>query len=219
MSTSLHLCEAIAFDLDGTLVDTTSLHVAATQAASRAVFAEDAPHERVVASLGRPLPESMAIISAARGQGDALAMAYLSYYAAHADEGVQCFPGTIPLLAALQAAGYRLALLSNKLQTWGREEIARLGIAGYFISTVFMEDMPSPKPSGLALRPILEQLRLPARRVLVIGDGEGDIACAHAAGALSGAALWGVLQPAPLLAAHPHYRFDTINDVRKLLLP
>ncbi len=209
-------CDAVAFDLDGTLVDTAALHVAATAAATLVVFGVAAPPDAIRRSLGRPLPESMRVVSDGRGQIDELARAFLRYYAAREGDGAQCFAGTLATLDALRHAGLRLALLSNKLRVWGLDEIARLGLAPYFECVVFMEDMPRPKPSGWALRPVLETLRLPPERVLVVGDSVADIACARAAGAPSGAALWGAPDPAPLIAATPTYLFDALADLTRL---
>jgi phosphoglycolate phosphatase len=215
--TQQRLCDLVVFDLDGTLVDTAGLHVAASHAAARAVFGQDAAPELVTRSLGQPLQESMRIISDGRGQVLELMSAFLTHYAAHEGDGVQCFPDVMPTLAALHAAGLPLALLSNKLRDWGVAEIARLGLAPYFGQVVFTEDMPIPKPSPLALEPLLRTYGLPPARVLLIGDGVGDLRCAQAAGALAGAALWGPHDSAPLLAAQPDYIFQQMGEILSLL--
>ncbi len=217
LMTQHRLCDLVVFDLDGTLVDTAGLHVAASQAAARAVFGQEVALEVVTRSLGLPLQESMAVISDGRGQVMELVAAFLAHYSAHEGEGAQCFPDAIPTLAALRAAGYPLALLSNKLRAWGTAEIARLGLAPFFAQVVFTEDMPVPKPSPLAVEPLLRAFHVKAKRVLLIGDGVGDIQCAQAAGALAGAALWGPHDPAPLLAARPHYAFHQMSEILELL--
>jgi phosphoglycolate phosphatase-like HAD superfamily hydrolase len=117
------------------------------------------------------------------------------------------------MLDALRAAGVRLSLLSNKLRAWGQEEIARLKLAPYFASVVFLEDMPAPKPSGLALQPIVRKLDVAPGQILVIGDSAGDMLCAQAAGARSGAAVWGAYDAAPVLATRPQFVFRTLTDV------
>jgi phosphoglycolate phosphatase len=209
-------CDLVVFDLDGTLVDTAGLHVAATQAAAEAVLGHAVAPDLVARSLGLPLQESMRLISADDAQVAPLMAAFLRYYSAHEGEGAQLFPATIPTLTALQGAGMPLALLSNKLRAWGLAEIARLGLAPYFAQVVFAEDMPVPKPSPLALDPLLRTFALSAARVLLVGDSVGDLRCAQAAGALAGAALWGPHDPAPLLAAQPAYAFYRMDDILAL---
>jgi len=216
MSTTAFPCDVVAFDLDGTLIDTAALHVAATQAAGQAIFGAPIAASLVAHSLGHPLPESMAIISDGRGQIDALITAFMGYYAEHEHDGAQCFAETVPTLGTLRAAGVPLALVSNKLRMWGWAEIERLGITPYFASIVFMEDMPQPKPSGWALQPVIATLGVAIERVLLVGDSVADIACATAAGALSAAALWGTHDHTHLLAAKPTYAFATMRDLAAL---
>jgi phosphoglycolate phosphatase-like HAD superfamily hydrolase len=211
------LYDAVVFDLDGTLVDTMALHIAATEAASRDVFGIMPLPERVTASLGHPLQESMQIVSDGRGRILELMEAYLAYYGAHESEGSVLFPEAFATLQALHAMGVPLAILSNKLRAWGVLELARLGIDRLFVTAVFAEDMPVPKPSGRAMEPILQALRIPPGRVLFVGDGVHDIACAHAARVQSGAALWGRADPAPLLALRPTYRFTAMREITALL--
>ena len=216
MTTRTHPFDVVAFDLDGTLVDTTALHVASSQAATRQIYGTPAPTDLIARSLGRPLTESMEILAGERGQLDDLILAFMDYYAAHQHDGAQLFNGVDALLRDLRSAGVASAVLSNKLRAWGQSEITRLGIAGLFDLAVFMEDMPAPKPSGLALRPVLERLAVKPGRVLVIGDSPGDVVCAQSAGAGAGAALWGVVTAAPLLATRPDYQFASLAAVRRL---
>jgi phosphoglycolate phosphatase-like HAD superfamily hydrolase len=210
-------CDLIVFDLDGTLVDTAALHVAATQAAVHAVFGAPLSADLVARSLGLPLNDSMHVASNGRGRIPELIVAFMDYYTDHENVEAQPFAEAIPSLAALRAANIPLALLSNKLRAWGHAEIARLGLLPYFAHITFMEDMPVPKPSGRALEPILTTLGIPATRTLLIGDGVGDLRCAREAGALSGAALWGPHDPTPLLATHPTYAFRAMDEIATLL--
>lgn len=219
--------DALAFDFDGTLVDTRALHMAASFHAAPAVLGRDVDVATVRASLGLPLPDSMRVIATGVIGGGAssvdgaaieraipaLVASFLAYYTAHQRRMVHLFPGVPETLAELRRRGYPLALLSNKLRDWGRAELADIGLAEQFAVTVFAEDMPVPKPSGAALAPVLAALGLPATRVLLVGDGAADIACARDAGAPVAAALWGAVAPTALLALKPDYILQTIGDV------
>jgi phosphoglycolate phosphatase-like HAD superfamily hydrolase len=210
--------DAVVFDLDGTLVNTSALHIDATQAAARAILGRDIPPDLINRSLGHPLLESLKIIAdGCEERRDDLAREFMRYYTSHERDGARCFPDVYNILECLQSAGISLALLSNKLRRWGQEEIARLGLTSYFTCVVFMEDMPSPKPSGLALTPILKALGLSAKRVVLIGDGVTDIACAQSAGAASAAAFWGAHDPDALYRAHPTHTLMQITDVLALV--
>lgn len=217
---------AVVFDLDGTLVDTAALHIAASHACLRAVLDRDVSEAAVRESLGRPLPESVGVL--ARGAGVAagraladltprLVEAFLAYYAAHQAELVRPFPRVSETLAALRARSYPLGLLSNKLRDWGRAELDAVGLAPYFARAVFAEEMPAPKPAPAALEPLVAALGVPACRMLVVGDGAADITCAQAAGARSAAALWGAVAPDALRALAPDYTLDAIERLLDLL--
>ncbi len=217
--------EAVVFDLDGTLVDTAALHIAASHHAARVALGHAVDEATIRASLGRPLPESMAVVAhgasmPADAEFDrtvpALVAAFLDYYAAHQAELVRLFPGVPETLAALRRRGYLLGLLSNKLQDWGRTELDALGLAAHFAVTVFAEDMPTPKPAGAALDPVLAALGAPAGRILLVGDGAADIGTAQAAGACAAAALWGAVDPASLLALDPDYALRSMDELLAL---
>ncbi len=215
----MSICDIVAFDLDGTLIDTLALHIAATRAAVKAVFNANISDSEIKHSLGQPLPAAIAMVSNGRGQELALRMEYLQYYAEHQSDGAVTFPEVPDILSTLQNNGVHLALLSNKLRRWGNEEIDRLNLRRFFEVVVFAEDMPSPKPSGLALQPIVRKTGVAPHRILVVGDSEGDLICAKSAGAMSGAALWGTYQPEILHALSPNYLFQTLSDVIATVLP
>lgn len=217
--------DAVVFDLDGTLVDTTALHIAASHHAARAALGRDVSAQTVADSLGWPLPASMAII--ARGAGlssrpavthatTQLMEAFLDYYAGHQDQLARPFPGVPEMLARLRQCGYPLGLLSNKLRDWGHAELGALALAPFFAVTVFAEDMPAPKPAGSAFDPILAVLGPTPEGILLVGDGAADIGCARAAGAKAAAALWGVADPAALLALAPDYALRSLDALLAL---
>jgi HAD superfamily hydrolase (TIGR01509 family) len=219
----------VVFDLDGTLVDTEALHLAASHHAARAVLGRDVSAEVARASLGRPLPLSMAVIAGGAGDGPgdraevdtmvpALMDAFLAFYGAHQAAMVRPFPGVPAVLAELRRRGYPLALLSNKLRAWGRAELEDVGLAPLLDVVVFMEDMPEPKPAAAALDPVLAALALAADRILLIGDGAADVGCARAAGATAAVALWGTAGREPaaresLLALGAARTFEHPSDV------
>ena len=217
--------DAVVFDLDGTLVDTRALHFAASRHAAREVLGRDTDDATIRASLGRPLTDSMRVIAQGTGVADSAALAraipalvasFLAYYAAHQHAMVRLFPTVDTTLAELRRRGYSLALLSNKLRDWGRAELQSIGLADQFAVAVFAEDMPTPKPAGAALDPVLAAFGMAAARVLLVGDGAADIACARAAGAPVAAALWGAVEPGALLALAPDYTLHVINDLLAL---
>ena len=217
---------AVIFDLDGTLVDTAALHIASSHACVCTVLGADVDDAVVRDSLGRPLPESVAVL--ARGTGlvedheiavavPRLIQAFLAYYAEHEAELVRLFARVPETLAELRVRGYALGILSNKLRAWGRAELAALGLEPCFARAVFAEDMPAPKPAAAALDPLIAALEVPASHMMLVGDGAADIACARAAGSIAAAALWGAVEPDALRALGPDHALASVDELLDLL--
>lgn len=92
-----------------------------------------------------------------------------------------------PTLAALRAAGLRLAIVSNT--PWGspaalwREEVARLGLADLVDATVFCDEAGWRKPALPIFQLALARLGVGAGECLFVGDNlVWDVAGARAAG-------------------------------------
>jgi HAD superfamily hydrolase (TIGR01509 family) len=89
--------------------------------------------------------------------------------------------GAVEALAVLQAAGLRLAVVSN----WDcslPERLDALELLGLFDTVVTSADAGAPKPEPNAFLIALERLEVAASRALHIGDEEADERAARAAG-------------------------------------
>jgi len=96
--------------------------------------------------------------------------------AAHLDSWtphIRHVPEAVPVLQALQDAGYRCGLLSNT--HWPRpfheRFLERDGLAPYLDATVYTSELPRTKPHPSAFRAVLHLLDVPdARRAAFVGD-------------------------------------------------
>jgi putative hydrolase of the HAD superfamily len=105
---------------------------------------------------------------------------------AHADAW-EPFADALALLPALRAAGLRLAVVSNFDARLPRL-LADAGLASLFDAVVYSEEVGVEKPHPAIFEELLEQLELPAARVLHVGDSRrDDVEGARAVGL---AALW-----------------------------
>ncbi len=204
---------AVAFDFDGTLLDSLPLHRTATKAAVQEVFHEDIDAVTLAKSLGAPLQHSMELISSGRGKVQELCEAYLAYYTAHVADEVTLFPNTRQTIQALKNKNIKLAILSNRLRDWGMSDMRIFQTVDLFDIIIFAEDMPEPKPSGLAMQPIINAFQMNPADILVVGDSPKDILCAHNAGSPSAAALWGASHPERTLAEQPDLQPKEITDL------
>lgn len=181
--------EAIAFDLDGTLLDT--VHDLAF--ALNRLFAErklaDIATSRVANLIGKGMPNLVRRAVAEVGgrlPGDAELAALLDRFGVLYAEclGRQSVPyaGVVDGLARLYAAGYPLAVVTNKAREFIAPHLAHAGIGRYFAVCVGAGDAAAVKPDAAPLRLAAERLGVAASRILMVGDSSNDARCARAAG-------------------------------------
>ncbi|HEX9302140.1 MAG TPA: phosphoglycolate phosphatase [Casimicrobiaceae bacterium] len=183
---------AVAFDLDGTLLDT--IHDLA--AAVNALFADldlpPVPKDILRAMVGkgmgnlvrRALAHTIGVSPEAIEDGevrDALAR-YQAHYAALLGRETLPFPGMIEGLDRLAAMGFPLAVVTNKATRFVWPHLERAHIAHYFTLAVGGDDLPTRKPDPAQLLHVAAMLKVPASRLLMVGDSGNDAKAARAAG-------------------------------------
>ena len=184
------LLDAVIFDWGGTLAvhpdgDLDDLWRAAAAALDPGRRAElTATLARIEAATWRRVAEDQASFTldaildeACRATGlDVRAAVREQATAAHLDSWtphVRHVPAAVPVLQALQDAGYRCGLLSNT--HWPRRFhehfLERDGLAPYLDATVYTSELPRTKPHPSAFKAVLHVLDVPdARRAVFVGD-------------------------------------------------
>jgi phosphoglycolate phosphatase len=183
---------AVAFDLDGTLLDT----VADLAGAVNALLAErgHAPLSRdtVRALVGKGMANlvrralALATARAPESLDDATVAAalerYQALYAAELGRATQPFPGLVDCLDRLRAAGFPLAIITNKATRFVRPHLELAGIADRFDVIVGGDDLPAKKPDPGPLLHVARAFRIPPAQLLMVGDSANDVRAARAAG-------------------------------------
>ena len=177
----------IAFDLDGTLVDTApdlidALNVILAEeaiaplpmAAARPFIGYGARRllERGFAAQGRPLETQTLSVLMDR---------FITYYAAHSVDRSRPFPGVVESLSALKAAGARLSVCTNKLTHLTIPILEGLRLNSFFDSVIGADLAPSPKPDPRHLVCAVEAAGGRADRAVMVGDAATDAGAARAA--------------------------------------
>ena len=174
---------AIAFDLDGTLVDTAPDLVRALNAVIVPRGLPAVPLADVRAMVGRGarvlLERAHARSGAEMPDGDALVAEFIEIYKADVAAESRAFPGVEDTLAWLKDAGARLSVCTNKPSVLSDLLIAELGLADYFERIVGPERTSAKKPDAAHLR---DSLGGAFARAALIGDSAPDVGSARAAG-------------------------------------
>ncbi|HAT1652103.1 TPA: phosphoglycolate phosphatase [Klebsiella oxytoca] len=233
----LHNIRGVAFDLDGTLVDSAPGLTAAVDNALYALELPMAGEERVVTWIGngadvliqRALTwarQERATLRAAQGkpsvdhddipqaeQQAILRKLFDRYYGEVAEEGSFLFPAVADTLGALYAKGLPLALVTNKPTPFVAPILSSLDIAKYFTVVIGGDDVKNKKPHPEPLLMVAEKLGLAPAELLFVGDSRNDIQAAKAAGCCSIGLTYGYNYGEPISLSEPDYIFDQFNEL------
>jgi pyrophosphatase PpaX len=208
---------ALLFDLDGTLVDTVALILAA----ARHAFAES-PGRRPtdadwIAGIGKPLRVQIAELAARPGEVDGLVTRYRAFFWEHHDRMTRPFPGALERVAALRAAGHPVGVVTAKWVEPAWKALRVAGLDGLVDAVVGADSLPEHKPDPAPVRLLLRQLDRGPGEALLVGDSPHDIAAGNAAGVATAAALWGACAREVLEAAGPRHLLLSIDELPALV--
>jgi phosphoglycolate phosphatase len=174
----------LVFDLDGTLVD--SIHDLAEAASdlSEAHGGGRFDDETVCRMVGEGAAVLVERVMARAGHAEpppgALKL-ILALYDTRMFDSTLAYPGVLDTLRAL-ADSHAMALLTNKPENSARKVLAHCGLDGFFAHMVFGDGGLARKPDPEGLRWLMKRHRAPAKRTLLVGDSEVDLAPARAGG-------------------------------------
>jgi len=174
----------LVFDWDGTLMDSIGSIVACTRATMEELgLGDGVPEQRIRGTIGLGLRETMEILCP--GGGDAMFSRILEGYRKHwletwRDRPV-LFAGVGEMLAALAEDGYLLAVATGKSRRGLEHALEQVELGGIFHSTRTVDEAFS-KPHPQMLLDILDELGVPPRSAVMIGDTTYDLEMAHGAG-------------------------------------
>lgn len=216
----------LVFDLDGTLADTArdligTLNILLAEAGLPAVAPDDARH--LVGAGARALIERGFALRGGPGEPPAiepLVARFLTHYEAHIADETCLFPGVEAALDRFRAAGFRLAICTNKPEPLARLLLDRLGVADRFSAICGRGSFPVHKPDPEMLWRTIAVAAGDPGRAIMVGDSRTDIETARNAGIPVVAVDFGYTDT-PVHALGPDRvisRFDELWDVAHALL-
>jgi phosphoglycolate phosphatase len=178
----------IAFDLDGTLVDTApdlldSLNHCLDMAGLK--HANPSELRRFVGFGGRVMIERAFEAhgrALANGELDRLYGAFIEDYLDGIPGKSAPYPGVVSALDRLSDAGFLLAVCTNKMERHSKLLLETLGLADRFQAICGQDTFPYRKPDPRHLFGTIEAAGGDVERALMVGDSRTDIDTAKAAG-------------------------------------
>jgi pyrophosphatase PpaX len=213
IATRLAQVDCVLFDLDGTLVDTIDLILRSFRHATEQVLGEALPDEVVLADVGVPLARQMRSFSEA--DADELLRVYREHNAEHHDDLIREYPGVEDVLRELRARGYKLGVVTSKLNHMACRGLDCFDLRPLVDLVVGADDVEIHKPDPHPLLVAAERLGSAPERCVYVGDAPPDMQAARGARMVAIAALWGAAHADErVLAERPDI---ALSDVRQLL--
>lgn len=188
-------CQAVLFDLDGTLIDTAPDMVRILDDMLAHYDAPNLPYAqaRSVVSNGSLGLVRLGFPQASEALLKELQQEYLDRYEADVYRDSTLFPGLDELLDVLERGRLPWGIVTNKPERMTSPLLECLGLGTRSACTVSGDTLPQRKPHPEPLWHACRLANLDPERTLYIGDAERDIAAGRAAGMPTLAAAYGYI--------------------------
>jgi pyrophosphatase PpaX len=207
--------EAILFDLDGTLLDTTDLIVASFQHVARIYLGREVTLEELLPSFGKPLIEGLEELMP--GKGQEMVLTYREFNLQHHDNMVKIFPGIKEMLQELKQRKIKLGIVTSKVKKTAIKGLELFGIEQLFDVIIGLEDTTIHKPNPEPVLLALELVQTAPGRCLMVGDSPHDIVSAQRAGVATAAVSWSNIPLQSLLELKPTFVLNNASELVKIV--
>lgn len=215
--------DAVLFDLDGTLLDTTAAIISSLKHTVRHFTGRTPDLADLRPYMGLPLADTFACLTP--GKVQEACDVYVEHNLAVHKDLVRAYPGVNETIEALRRYGVRRALVTSKRRPTAQLGLQIAGLTGAFDALVFHGDTqkskPDPEPVLLALR--LLNLDAAQGQVIFVGDSPWDVRAAKNASPLvpglkmtTAAVTYGVTAADVLREENPDYLLNSITEILAL---
>ena len=178
----------IAFDLDGTLVDTAPDLISALNfildREGLSPVPLDAARNMIGAGARKLIERGLELEGRAVGVSDVdrLTADFIDYYAAHIADASRPFEGLEGALDDLAARGCRLAVCTNKLEWLSKRLLDELGLSPRIAAICGADTFGVSKPDPAILRQTIVRAGGNLSSAIMVGDAGTDVGVARRAG-------------------------------------
>jgi pyrophosphatase PpaX len=208
--------QTVLLDLDGTVIDSVALIRESHRHAVRRVLGLELPDERLVANVGRPLPEQMRHFSTEHVEP--LLEAYQEWNEANTTRLLRAYEDLDAALVHLRDRGVRLGIVTSKRARMVALAWDVLPLHGLFDVVITADDTDRHKPDPEPIRIALERLGADAGSAAFVGDAPFDIQAGNAAGVHTVGVTWGFFTRAQLEPEAPDEIVDTVAELEAYVL-
>jgi phosphoglycolate phosphatase len=138
---------------------------------------------------------------------------FLEAYGRAPEEGSRLYPGVRDFLAALQARGLPMALITNKPARFVPPLLRSFELDGFFGLTLGGDSLAEKKPHPAPLLHAAAHFGVAPARCLMVGDSRHDIEAARRAGCPVAAVTYGYNHGEPVTASGPDWVVDSLPEL------
>jgi len=207
----------VAFDLDGTLLDSANSIVNGVVNCWEACGFPVPDKKHIRRIIGLPWEESIKELLPEAGQNE---FAQIKAYHAEVASGVRprperqeaVFPGIIEVLDQIDLSGYLLSIITSRSSGRLQELLDNNGIGERFVTLKTTDNGPG-KPSPFLMNQMLSELGIDKKDAVMVGDTTFDVLMARNAGTAAIGVTWGVHEAEELSEAGAQEIIDNVYNL------
>jgi len=214
--------DAIVFDLDGTLIDSSkgildSLFKAMDVHGIKPAITKLDSHF----FMGKSLPETLDVLmpGATKEMIKKVGDYYVSHYYDNYMDKAETFEGVKETVRSLYERGYKMAVATAKHSFCAEAELKSSGIRRYFLEVRGRDEGVPAKPDPKLLFEICEKLNVDPKKILMVGDTDRDVLFGKNAGTSTCAVTYGNWSKEKFIKENiiPDVFVDRFNGILDLL--
>lgn len=214
------MIDTVIFDLDGTLLNTLCDLAGSVNAALAKNNMPQRTLNEVREFVGNGVRNLMLRAVPGGSENPAFEQAFADFkehYARHCADQTAPYPGVLELLAELNERGYKLAVVSNKLDA-AVKKLAMQYFGDLLSVAIGEKENVRRKPAPDSVFAAMEELSSDSAHSIYVGDSDVDIKTAENAGIPCISVTWG-FRDREFLAAHGAYLYaDNTEEMKAILL-
>ncbi|MHB8828154.1 MAG: HAD family hydrolase [Syntrophales bacterium] len=206
--------EMLAFDLDGTLIDSSVDLAASVNHALSTLGLATITVENVKQYVGDGVAVLMkrALGSQADEFFPRAIELFRDYYEGHLLDHTALYPDVVDFFSYF--GDKKKILVTNKTEKYTLKILQSLRINDYFLDVYGEDSTPFKKPDPRLLKLAMEKRGVSPERTVMIGDGVNDILLAQRAGAVSCAFLNGISDREKLIRLQPDIVCESLSELK-----
>jgi phosphoglycolate phosphatase len=185
--------KAVIFDMDGTVLDTLEDLKDAVNYTMRDYSIKERSLDEVRQFVGNGLERLLELCvpgGKEHPQFYEMMTFFKEYYSLHSNDKTRPYDGVLPLLRELKDEGYKLAIVSNKVDS-AVKDLAQIYFDGVVETAIGESEGVARKPAPDMVNAALKELDISKEEAVYVGDSEVDLMTASNSGLDCISVLWG----------------------------